>query len=124
MAFAAAVFLLTKDKISVVVIVVAALLLGAYANHKPRQLEYRLDAHGLSVGDKHFTYDQFRSFSVLPEGAFSSIVLMPLKRFALTTTLYYAPEDEDKIVNLLSDYLPLEERGHDAVDRLMHRIRF
>jgi hypothetical protein len=122
--FAAAVYLLTRDRISVVVIVVAALLLGVYANHKPRQMEYRLDGRGLTIGDKHFSYDQFRSFSVLPEGAFSSIVFMPLKRFALTTTIYYAPEDEDKIVNLLSDHLPLDERGHDAIDRLMHRIRF
>ena len=106
------------------VTVLAALVFGVYAGHKPRELQYQLDFKGLTVGDKHFGYDQFRSFSVLPEGAFSSIVFMPLKRFAVTTTIYYAPEDEDRIVKVLSDHLPLENRGHDAIDRLMHRIHF
>jgi hypothetical protein len=123
-AFAAFIFMLTKDRVSAGVIVAAALVLGVYAGHKPRELEYRLDLHGLSIGQKHFTYDEFRSFSVLPEGAFSSIVFMPLRRFAVPTTIYYAPEDEDKIVSLLGSRLPLEQRGHDAVDRLMHRIHF
>lgn len=123
-AMAALIFFLTKDKVSAGVIIVAALMFGIYAGYKPRELQYRLDQGGLTVGTKHFTYDQFRCFSVLPEGAFSSIVFMPLKRFAVTTTIYYAPEDEDKIVNLLGNYLPLEERGHDAIDRLMHRIHF
>jgi hypothetical protein len=123
-AAAALIFLVTRDPISSGVIIVAALLLAIYGGHKPRELEYRLDTSGLSIGQKHFGYHQFRSFSVLPEGAFSSIVFMPLKRFAVQTTIYYTPEDEDKIVNLIGNYLPLEERGHDAVDRLMHRIHF
>ncbi len=121
---AALIFLLTRDPVSTGVILVAALILGIYAGHQPRELEYRLDPRGLTIGQKHFTFDQFRSFSVLPEDAFSSIVLMPLRRFAVTTTIYYAPQDEDRIVGLLSDYLPLEEHGHDAIDRLLHKIRF
>ena len=121
---AALIFLLTKDIVSAGVIITAALFLGIYAGHKPRELEYRLDNSGLSIGQKHFGYSQFRSFSVLPEGAFSSIVFMPLKRFAVPTTIYYAPEDENKIVNLLGERLPLEDGGHDAIDRLIHRIHF
>lgn len=122
--FAALVFLITRDPVSVGVILFGAIMFGIYAGHKPRELEYRVDTRGLTIGSKHFTYDHFRSFSVLPEGAFSSIVFMPLKRFAVPTTIYYAPEDEDKIVGLLGDCLPFEQRGHDAVDRLMHRIHF
>jgi hypothetical protein len=121
---AALIYLMTKDYISVAVILIAGMLLGVYAGHKPREMQYRLDFRGLTVGDKHFGYSEFRSFSVLPEGAFSSIVFMPLKRFAIPTTIYYAPEDENKIVDLLSDHLPLEEGGHDAIDRLLHRIHF
>jgi hypothetical protein len=121
---AAGIYFLTKDFISAGVIIVAAFFLGFYAGHKPRELEYRLDGAGLAIGQKHFTYDQFRSFSVVPEGAFSSIVFMPLKRFAVPTTIYYAPEDEDRIVSLLGSRLPMENKGHDAIDRLMHRIHF
>jgi hypothetical protein len=122
---ATAIFLITKDKISVVVVVVGALILGVYGGHQPRQLAYRLDAQSLSIGDKHHSYEEFRSFSIIPEGALSSIIFMPLKRFALPVTIYYAPDDKDKIVAMLSDCLPFdEEHKHDAIDRLMRRIRF
>ena len=123
-AFAALVYLVSRDIVSVIVILVAALLLAVYGSRKPRQIEYRVDSKGLGVGNKRFNYGEFRSFSVMPEGAFSSIVLMPLRRFAAPTSIYYPPEDEDKIVNLLSGHLPAEERRHDAIDRLMHRIRY
>lgn len=118
------IYLLTKDAVSSAVIIVAALFLAYYGSHQPRQLEYKLNAQGIKVGERHYGYNAFRSFSVIPEGAFSSIVFMPLKRFALPLTLYYAPGDEDKIVKILADQLPLAERRPDAVDSLMRRIRF
>lgn len=118
------IWLLTKDIVSAIVILVAALALGIFGARQPRELEYRLDDHGLTIGHKQFAYGNFRSFAVMREGAFSSIVFMPLKRFAPLTTIYYDPNDEAKIVDLLSDRLPLEERQHDPIDRLMWRIRF
>lgn len=121
---AALVWLLTKDKVSAAVVVVGALLLAVYGARQPRQLDYRLDQQGLTVGPRHFSYHAFRSFAIMPEGAFNSIVFMPLKRFSPLTTIYYAPEDEEKIVSLLSERLPMEQRKKDMVDRLMWRIRF
>jgi hypothetical protein len=118
------VYLLTRDIISTIVVLIGAGALGTLANRKPRQLEYHLDGGGITVGQKHYAYESFRSFSVVPEGAFSSIVFMPLKRFAQTTTIYYAPEDEDKIIDVLTQHLPFEEHKADAVDSLMRRIRF
>lgn len=121
---AAVIYLLTKDVVSSGVVVVGAIALAVYGARQPRQLEYRLDKRGLSVGNRNYTYSEFRSFSVVPEGAFNSIVLIPLKRFALLTTIYYSPEDEDKIIAMLTERLPLEPRKKDAIDRLMWRIRF
>ncbi len=117
-------FLLTRDFVSVAVVVVAAILLGVYGSHKPRELEYRLGDRGFSIAEKVYNYDDFRSFSIVPEGAFSSIVLLPLKRFGMQLTMHYPPEEEESIVQLLSDRLPLEEPTHDRVDSLMRRIRF
>jgi hypothetical protein len=118
------VWLLTKDKISAAVVLFGALFFGIYAGRQPRQLPYNIYAHGLSIGNKYHAYDEFRSFSVVPEGAFSSIVFTPLKRFGQLLTIYYAPEDEDKIIDILEDRLPYEEHKHDMVDNLMRRIRF
>ncbi|HVV66478.1 MAG TPA: hypothetical protein VHB72_00185 [Candidatus Saccharimonadales bacterium] len=120
----AAVYVITKDMISTIVVVVCALALGVLANRKPRQLQYGLNGSGISIGSKHFDYGAFKSFSVVPEGAFSSIVLTPLKRFAPLTTIYYAPEDEDKILGVLSSFLPLQEQRPDAIDTVARRLRF
>ncbi|MDB5164951.1 MAG: hypothetical protein JWL89_577 [Candidatus Saccharibacteria bacterium] len=122
---AAIIALLTKDFITSGVVIFCAIILGIYGARKPRQLQYRLDDSGVSIGQKHHVYEEFRSFAVVPEGAFSSIVFMPLKRFAPLTTIYYAPEDEEEIVDLLMDCLPFDEsHTHDAVDQFMRRIRF
>lgn len=118
------VWLLTKDVVSPAVIIIGALLLAIYGARQPRQIQYRLDQKGIHVGSRQYAYQEFRSFSIIPEGAFNSIVLTPLKRFSLLLTIYYAPEDEQKIVALLSERLPMEPRRKDAIDRLMWRIRF
>ncbi len=121
---AGGIYLLTRDFISTGVIVVAGILLGVYAGHQPRQLEYSVSHHGFTVGQKQFSYEEFRWFSIAPEGAFSSLVFMPLKRFAATTTIYYPPEAEERILTIITNHLPMEEHRSDAVDKLLRRIRF
>lgn len=121
---AALIYLVTKDTISTGVVIIAALAFAVLAGRKPRQLQYQLDDASVSIGQKQLGYNTFKSFSVVPEGAFSSIVFWPLKRFAPLTTIYFAPDDEQKIIDLLSKHLPLEEHKLDAVDRTMRRIRF
>ncbi len=121
---AAVIYLITRDKISSGVVLVCALALGVLAARKPRQLQYAVDNSGITVGQKHFGYGAFKSFAVVPEGAFSSIVLMPLKRFAPLTTIYYSPEDEKRIVDTLASRLPFEEHKLDVIDHFMRRIRF
>lgn len=118
------VWLLTKDKISAAVVLFGALMLGIYAGRQPRQLEYLIDETGLTIGEKYYPYDSFRSFAVVAEGAFSSIIFMPLKRFAPAISIYYAPQDEAAIVDLLAVRLPSEDLRKDPIDRLMSRIRF
>lgn len=118
------VWLITKDVISASVVVIGTAAFAAYGARKPRQLQFSMDHFGVTVGTRHYQYEMFKSFSIIDEGAFSSIVLMPLKRFAPTTAMYYHPEDEDKILSILTEHLPLEERNHDMIDQFMSKIRF
>lgn len=118
------IFLLTKDAVTSGVILFVAFVLGFYGSRQPRQLTYQVDAQGIQIERKRYSYQDFRSFAIMPEGAFSSLVFVPLKRFAPLITLYYAPEDEEKIINIVAAYLPHEERQFDLVDRFMRRIRF
>jgi hypothetical protein len=122
--FAALTYLLTKDKISTVMVFVVTAALGVFAGRKPRTLDYQVDANGVHIGPKSYPYEDFKSFSVIDEGAVSSISLAPLRRFMPAISMFYDPQDEEHITGVLSDYLPFEEGQKDVVDRFMHRIRF
>lgn len=121
---AALVYLLTRDKISTGVVIVAAIAFGGYAARRPNQQQYALDDQGLHIGSRYFDYNEFRSFCVIDEGSFSSISFVPLKRFGQLISIYYDPADESAIIDLLSARLPIDQRGHDAFDRFLKRIRF
>ncbi len=68
---AALVWFMTKDKISTALVFIGILLLGIYGAHKPREMTYTVDDQGLTIGRMHHMFSEFRSFSVVPEGAFS-----------------------------------------------------
>ncbi len=107
-----------------VVIAVMGVAVWVFASKQPRTLAYSLNSKGVQVGDKSYLYDQFRSFAIISEGAMSSVLLSPLKRFMPPLSLYYAPEDEEKIVTLLSLHLPHNQSQPDFVERLSSRLRF
>ena len=120
----ALIYLLTRDFITVGAVVGAVVLFGVAAARKPRVLTYHMNESGLAIGEKFYPYTLFKSFSVMEEDAFSSIMLLPLKRFMPPLSLYYEPGDEEHIVAILAHYLPMENRPADAVDRLMKHVRF
>lgn len=118
------VYLMTQDIVTVVVVLVVAIVFGAFALRQPRVLSYKIDHLGITIAEKHYPYASFRSFAVQEEGAIDSILLIPLKRFMPGLSIYFPPEQEDQIVGTLGNYLPHEERPPDAIDRLMRRVRF
>ena len=77
----ALVLLLTRDLFPTIAVLLGVVLLGVYAGRQPREQSYALDDHGLTVGTRHYAYHEFRSFAVVPDGAFVSIELAPLKTF-------------------------------------------
>jgi hypothetical protein len=121
---AAIIYFVTHDVISTGIIIFVALLLGISATRKPRVLSYQVNAGGLAIGDKFYPYAEFKSFAVMQEGAFSSIMFLPLKRFMPPISIYYDPQDEDRIIEVISYYLPMENRSHDFIDNIIRRIRF
>jgi hypothetical protein len=112
------------DIFTVVIIAIMAILFGVVAARKPRELPYKVDANGIQVDKKLYPFSSFKSFSIIQEEGIESIWFMPLQRFMPGLSIYFAPQDGQKIVNLLGEFLPYEQRKLDAVGNLMHRIRF
>jgi hypothetical protein len=117
-------FLVTQDMVSVVIVVIATLLLGVSGAKKPSTLNYKITSTGIHIGNKLYRFEDIKSFSLIDDGAISSIHITPLKRFMPALTIYYPPEEEENIFQSLGNHIPHEERRADAVDRLMKRIRF
>ncbi|RTK95211.1 hypothetical protein EKI60_02020 [Candidatus Saccharibacteria bacterium] len=121
---AATLFLLTRDAISTVMVIIVATLFGVMGSRKPRELSYSLDEDGVVVGQKLYPYESFKSFSVIQEGGVESIWFMPMQRLMPGLTIYFAPDQGDQIMDILSEFLPFEPRDTDPIDKLMHRLRF
>ncbi len=123
-ALAVIIYFATSDVTSVVTIMVLAIIIGFFAARQPNALDYSLNGSGVQMGQRFMPYGSFKSFSVVDDGAFSHISLLPLKRFMPPIAIHYAPEDEDKIVNTLADYLPYEEPKRDVIDSISRKVRF
>ena len=117
-------YFLTKDIFATSIIVIAGIVVGIFAGRKPRQMKYELSSSGLRIGEKSYPYSLFRTFSIIRDGAVSSVNLMPIKRLMPPISAYFAPKDEKRITKILGEYLPYEERKLDSIDRLSRRLRF
>lgn len=118
------VFALTKNILSGIVVAFAFMALGVFAARQPETIRYSINEDGVYVGERFFPYETFKSFSIVQDGAVNCIWLRPLKRFMPTTVMYYPPEEEDKILDTLENFLAQEDREHDAMDRISRKIRF
>lgn len=120
-----AVFFLTeRDIISTIVVILVAVVFGMYAARKPRVQQYALSGAGVTIGQRTYNFSDLKSFALIEEGPFTSIAFMPLKRFMPILSIYFDPKDEERIVAFLAQHLPMEQRGHDAVERFMRKIKF
>lgn len=118
------VYLVTRDIISVITIIIVGTLFCVAAARKPRTITYALDDHGLTVGSRFYPYTEFKSFSVVRDGAFASVELVPLKRFMPPTNVFFAPDDEDTVMEILTAHVPFQERPSSVIDRFGRYIRF
>ena len=118
------VFIFTHQYISVGVIVVMATAFGIYANIKPKTLEYLIDSSGVSVDNKHYNYENFKIVEIIEGGVVPSVNLVPVKRFSVPVTLYFSPQQEDLILEILGEFLPSEIKRLEAIDRVVARLRF
>lgn len=118
-------YFVTRDLLSVIVVVVMAAILAVAGSHKPRVVTYRLDNAGLTAGKKFYPYSAYKSFSMPDDGGpFTSIVLVPLKRLSFPTGAYLAPDSQQEVLELLSSHLPLERGELSFFDELVAHLRF
>lgn len=123
-ALAGLAYLISKDYFAIGVIVALGIIVAIAVGRKPRELQYQLDNQGILVGDKSYNYSEFKSFTIIHDGAVSHVELVPLKKLMLPVTAYFGPGDEERIMDIIGQHLPYEQRQMAAIDRLSRKLRF
>jgi type IV secretory pathway VirB3-like protein len=118
------IYLVIKDIWSLIVLVVMYAAIVVYAGREPRTLRYGINDDGITIGERHFDFGKFRSFSVIEETGIPSISLDPTQRFMPPISIYFAPDDSDRVFDALSRFLPYEQKPFNLIDRLMLKLRF
>ncbi len=116
--------ILTSQWFSAAVFAVMAVALVVYANKEPRLLNYHLGASGITIDQKLYHYNQFRSFAIFNDVAWHSIDLDPLQRFQPRLTVMFESNDLPHIESILSTHLPRIDREPDLVERLTRTLKF
>jgi hypothetical protein len=114
----------TQQWLSIAVLLVMAAAVGVYAHKPPRTLLYQLDEDGITIEERQYPYEQFRSFAVLQDESWHAIDLEPTQRFMPRLTVIFDSEDLDGIVEHLSLHLPRADREPDLVEKLTRYLRF
>jgi hypothetical protein len=120
----AGVYFITRSIFSSIMVLVIGIAFGVVAARKPRTLQYTVDNIGVRIGDKGYPYSEIKSFSLVEDTAINSIQLVPFRRFMPPINIYFEAKDEDKILDIISNFVPHEEAGKDPIDHLMKRIKF
>lgn len=88
-----------------------------------REIQYELSGDGLSIDNQHYPLNSFRAFGVRRDGALWQLVLIPIKRFSLSVTMFINEDQGEQIVDFLGTLLPMEEVKADFVDDLSKKLK-
>ena len=103
-----------------IVIFVTLVVVG----RKPaRELRYELSNEGLLIEERLYPMNNYRAFGVRKDGALWQLVLIPVKRFSLSTTVFIPEDQGEKIVDFFGARLPMEKVELDMVDKVSKRLR-
>ncbi len=106
------------------VIILGAVAAIVHIRRPPDVIQYRLSDAGFEINKVLYPYSAYKSFSVIRDGAFYAILLIPARRIAASTIVYFDEQDGEVIVDAFGARLPMEHRGLDTVDRFLRLIRF
>ena len=89
----------------------------------PRKIQYVLNKDGLIEGGKLHKFEDFKAFGILKEGSHFSAILIPKKRFSISTKVYFPGTSGEAIVDALGARLPMKEIKLDFLDKIVNVLR-
>ena len=106
-----------------ILVILSAITILVTTFRPPRKINYTLSNKGLFEGNIEHSYDNYRAFGILKEGTHFSAILIPKKRFSLSTKVYFPEGSGEQIVDILGSHLPMEEVKLDFLDKIVNFLR-
>lgn len=117
------VFLIKSWTFSALVIVMAVSLF-VYTRRPPRTITYSLSIkQGLYIGEKLYSFSDFRAFGLLNDDGSHSIMLLPRKRFSPGVSVYFPEDVGEQLVDIIGQQLPMEDVKLDPIDVVVRKLR-
>ncbi|MBR2543635.1 hypothetical protein IKF03_03540 [Candidatus Saccharibacteria bacterium] len=116
-----AVFIKAWTFLALIILSIITILISTF--RPPRKITYSLGKDGLTEGNKLHKYDEFKAFGILKEGSHFSAILIPKKRFNISTKVYFPEGSGEAIVDALGARLPMEEVKLDFLDKIVNFLR-
>lgn len=95
-----------------------------FTRRPARMVNYTLTSQGLYIEDQLHAFSDFRAFGVRQEGALWTLVLIPVKRFGLSVTMFITEDQGEAIVDAFGTVLPMENVQPDLVDKITRKLKF
>ena len=89
----------------------------------PRKIKYTLTNDSLEEGNNKHNFADYKAFGILREDNHYSVILIPKKRFSLSTKVYFPSSNGETIVDWLGARLPMEEIKLDFLDKIVNFLR-
>ncbi len=106
-----------------ILVILSGITILISALRPPRKIHYTLTSDGLTEGNNLHKFTDYRAFGILKEGNHFSAVLIPKKRFGLSTKVYFPGDSGEQIVDALGARLPMEEVKLDFLDKIVNFLR-
>lgn len=120
--FAISIFLFKSYTFALLIPVMAVALIVSL-QRPAALLNYSASHAEVVVGQRTYSYDTFRSFSVTAKPTQNWITLIPRKRFAMPIVMYFPEDVGEQLVDLIASHLPMSERRPDLLERLIIYLR-
>lgn len=117
------IFSLTTSVTTEILVLVMLAALLVVTRQPPREVQYTLTDEGLAIDNQLHPFSEFRAFGVRKVGAMWQLVLIPVKRFGFSVTMFINEDQGEKIVDEFGARLPMEDIKPDFIDNLIRRLK-
>ncbi|MBR2726088.1 hypothetical protein IKE87_02375 [Candidatus Saccharibacteria bacterium] len=104
-------------------VILSAITILVLTFRPPRKISYTLTKTGLKEDKVLHKFSDYRAFGIMKEGTHFSAILIPKKRIAMSTKVYFPGSSGEVIVDYLGARLPMEEVKLDFLDKIVNFLR-